>query len=168
MDFWRGPRRQQSLRILLDREAEYSAHIQALGACRGNPADQFRRYSAAATLGPAIEDGLHFRRVPCHDDVGEQAQGVGDGLHLILALGLIVGDAAGVDQALQRIGGFAAIEHAQQLAPEGRIDEIVGEEYRAQQSTDHDADFVQRIAACGGAKARQHIDGAGVTACGCY
>jgi hypothetical protein len=28
---------------------------------------------------------------------------------------LIVGDAAGVDQALQGIGGFAAIEHAQQL-----------------------------------------------------
>jgi hypothetical protein len=33
-----------------------------------------------------------------------------------------------------------------------------------QQAADHDTDFVQRIVARGGAKARQHIDGTGVTA----
>ena len=91
LDSSRGPRRQQYLSVLLDRKAEYAAHVEALGACRGDPADQFGRYRAAATLGPAIEDRLHFRRVPCHDDVGEQAQRVGDGLLFILALSLVVG-----------------------------------------------------------------------------
>ena len=44
--------------------------------------------------------------------IGEQAQRIGNGLHFILALGLMAGDAAGVDQALQGVGRFAAIEDA--------------------------------------------------------
>src|ERR1019366_7968192 len=73
VDFCGDPGRQQCLSVLLDRKAEYAPHIEALGAGRGDPADQFRRYGAAATHGPGIEDRLHFRRVPGHDDVGEQA-----------------------------------------------------------------------------------------------
>src|ERR1019366_1971203 len=76
-------------------------------------ASAHRRYGAVPASRPAVEDRLHFRRVPRHDYVGEQVQRVGDGLHFVLALGLIIGDAAGVDQALQGVGGFAAIEHAQ-------------------------------------------------------
>ena len=58
------------------------------------------------------------------------------------------------------------IEHAQKLTPEGRFDEVIGQKYRPQQASDPDTDLIQRIAARGGAKARQHIDGAGVTAVG--
>ena len=101
------------LEVEFDRKAENAAHVQALGARRGASRDQFRWYRPVSALRPAIEDRLHFRRVPGHDDVGEQAQGIRDGLHFILALGLIAGDAAGVDQALQGVGRFAAIEHAQ-------------------------------------------------------
>ena len=96
--------------MLLDEKLKYPAHIQALGTRRGAPCDQFRRDGTAATLGPAIKDRLHFHRVPRHHDIGEQAQGIGDGLHFILTLGLMAGDAAGVDQALQGVGRFAAIE----------------------------------------------------------
>ena len=86
--------------VLLDREAEYAPHVEALGAPRGDSRDQFRRDGTAAALRPAIEDGLHF----------------------ILALGLIVGDPTGVNQALQRIGRLAPVEHTQQLPAEDRID----------------------------------------------
>jgi len=38
--------------------------------------------------------------IPGHDDVGEQAQRIGDSLHVIVALRLIASDATGVDGAL--------------------------------------------------------------------
>jgi len=100
------------LEIQLDWKAEDSSHIQTLGARRRASRDQFWGYGAVSAPRAAIEDHLHFRRVPRHDDIGEQAQRVGDGLHFILALGLIIGDAADIDQALQGVGCFAAIEHA--------------------------------------------------------
>ena len=66
---------------------------------------------------------------------------------------------AGVDQALQGIGRLAPVKHAQQLAPEYGIDEVIGQEHGPQQASDDGTDLVQRIAARGGAKARQCIDG---------
>ena len=47
-----------------------------------------------------IEDLLHLGGVPGHDDVGEEAQGIGNRLHLLGLLGLMAGDAAGIDRAL--------------------------------------------------------------------
>ena len=52
---------------------------------------------------PFLEDELRPGRPPSH--------GYTRAID-ILALGLIVGDATGVDQALQYVGRFAAIEHA--------------------------------------------------------
>ena len=78
-------------------------------------------YGAVSAPRPAIEDRLHFCRIPRHDDIGEQAQRIGDRLHFVLALGLIVGDATGINEPLQRIGRLAPIEHAQQLTPECRF-----------------------------------------------
>jgi hypothetical protein len=72
MNLWRDPGRQQLVGVLLDGEAEYAPHIDTLGARRGDSRDQFRRDGTATALRLAIEDGLHFRRVPGHDDVGEQ------------------------------------------------------------------------------------------------
>ena len=48
-----------------------------------------------------------------HNQVRQQAQRVGDGLHLLVLFGLVAGDAADVDSALQGIDGLAAVEHAQ-------------------------------------------------------
>jgi hypothetical protein len=45
-----------------------------------------------------------------YDDIRERTRGVGNGLHFILALDLITGEATSVDQALQGVGRFAAIE----------------------------------------------------------
>jgi hypothetical protein len=53
-------------------------------------------------------DRLHLRAVPGHDDAGEQAQGVGKGLHLLGTLGVVARDSAGVDGSLQSVDGFAA------------------------------------------------------------
>jgi hypothetical protein len=57
-----------------------------LGARRGDSRDQLRRDGTATALRPAIEDRLHFRGVPGHDDVGEQAQGIGDRRRLKLGI----------------------------------------------------------------------------------
>jgi len=132
LKFCRCPGWQQDRCVALDGKAENATHIEALGTRRGDPADQFRRYRSAATLGPAIEDRLLLCGVPGHHDIGEQAQRVGDDLHFILALGLIAGNAAGVDQTLQRIGRFAAIEHAQQFTSECWVHEITCQEHRPQ------------------------------------
>jgi hypothetical protein len=61
-------------------------------------------------LGPAIEDRLHFRRVPGHHDIAQQAQCIRNRLHFILTLGLMASGTAGVNQALQGVGCLAAIE----------------------------------------------------------
>jgi hypothetical protein len=47
-----------------------------------------------------IEDLLHLGGVPGHDDIGEETQGIGNRLHLLGLLGLMTGDATGVDRAL--------------------------------------------------------------------
>jgi hypothetical protein len=53
LDSWGDPGRQQYVGILLDEKLEYTAHVEALGARRGAPRDQFRRYRTTATLRPA-------------------------------------------------------------------------------------------------------------------
>jgi hypothetical protein len=72
--------------------------------------------------------------------------------------------ATDIDRALQGIDGLAAIEHAQQLTSKCLVDEIVGQEHRAQQPTQLRQSLVQRIAASGSAKARQHLNCTGVPA----
>ncbi len=52
---------------------------------------------------------LHLHGIPGHHEVGQQTQGVCHGLHLIGLLGLVAGHAAGVDRALQRIGGLVTV-----------------------------------------------------------
>ena len=131
-----SPGRHQGVSISLDEKLEYPAHIQSLGTRRGAPRDQFRRDGTAATLSPAIEDRLHFHDVLGHHHIGEQAQRIGNGLHFILALGLMAGDSGRVPQALQGVVRFAAIEDAEDLAPEYRIDEVIGQEHGAQQASD--------------------------------
>ena len=71
-----------------------------------------------APVGPPIQHRLHLRRVPGHHDVGQQAQRIGDGLHLVGTPGLRRRDAAGVDRALERVDRLAAVEDPSQLAPE--------------------------------------------------
>jgi hypothetical protein len=79
-------------------------------------------------------------------DVGETTQGIGDRLHLVVALGLIIADASGVDGALQGVHGLPTVEHAQQLAAEGRVDEVVGEEDGPQELAELRHGIVERIA----------------------
>ncbi len=65
--------------VLLNRDAEHAAQIDAFCAGRRDAADQLLRYRRGGACVPAIQYQLHFHRVPGHDDVGEQAQRVGDG-----------------------------------------------------------------------------------------
>jgi hypothetical protein len=51
---------------------------------------------------------------------------------------LVVGDAAGVNEPLQRIGRFAPVEHTKQLSAEDRINEVISPEHGAQQASDSD------------------------------
>lgn len=39
-----------------------------------------------AALGPVVERLLHLNGIPSHDDVGEEAHGIGDRLHLLIQL----------------------------------------------------------------------------------
>jgi hypothetical protein len=103
---------------LLDREAEHASQVDALGTGRRDASDEFRRHGARAPRIPAIKDRLHLRGVPSHDDIGEQAQGIGDGLHFLVALGLIAGNATRVDRALQGIDRLTSVQHPQQLTGE--------------------------------------------------
>jgi hypothetical protein len=149
---------------LLDREAEHASHVDALGTGRRDASDEFRRHGARAPRIPTIKDRLHLRGVPSHDDIGEQAQGIGDGLHFLVALGLIAGNATRVDRALQGIDRLASVQHPQQFPSENGVHKVVGEEHSAQQLTEMDERFIERIAACGRAEPRERIDGAGVPA----
>jgi hypothetical protein len=65
-------------------------------------------------VAPKIEDLLDPGGVPGHDDVGEQAQGIGNRLHLVEVFGLMTSDATRVDRALEGVDRFAPVEHAQQ------------------------------------------------------
>ena len=120
------------LGIAFEGKAEVAAQIDALGAGRSHAPDEFRRDGAAAALRPMVESFLHPSGVPRHEDVRKQAERVGDGLHLLMMLGLIARDPTTVDRTLQGIDGLAAIEYPEQLPTEGLIDEVVGEEHRAQ------------------------------------
>ena len=79
-----------------------------------------------------IEDLLHLGSVPGHDDVGEEAQGIRNRLHLLGLLGLTAGDAAGIDRALQRVDGLAPVEHAQQFATKDIVEKVIAQEHGAQ------------------------------------
>src|ERR1700693_1472060 len=81
-----------------------------------------------------------------------------------LLLGLVAGHATDVDRALQGIDRLCAIEHAQQFTSKCLVDEIIGQEHSAQQSSQLRQGFVQRISPSGSAKARQHLNRTGVPA----
>jgi hypothetical protein len=70
-----------------------------------------------------------------------------DGDSAISLRALDAGHASYVDRALQGIDGFTAIEPAQQLATKGLIDEVIGQEHRAQQATEMPQGFIQWIPA---------------------
>ena len=76
-----------------------------------------------------IENLLHLGGVPGHDDVDEQAQGIGNRLHLFGLLGLTAGDAAVIEGALQCVDSLAPVEHAQQFATKGLVEEIIAQEH---------------------------------------
>ncbi len=48
-----------------------------------------------------VEGFLHAGRVPRHDDVRKQTERVGDGLHLLVVLGLMGRDPTAVDRTLR-------------------------------------------------------------------
>jgi len=84
-------------------------------------------------------------------------------LHLVGVLGLMACDSAGVDRSLQSIDGLAAIEHAQQFAAEHVVEEVVAQEYGAQQSAEMHDRFIEWIAPRRRSVARRDVDGAGVS-----
>lgn len=96
---------------------------------------------------PAVENPLPLHRIAGHHEVGQQAQGVRDGLHLLVLHGWIAGHATGVDRTLQGADGLAAFEHTQQFPAKGFIDEVVGQKDGALQSPKLHERLVQRIAA---------------------
>ena len=149
---------------MLDGEAEEPSQVDSLGARGRDAPDQHRWHGGRSPHVPAIEDRLHVHRIPGHHEVGQQAQGVCHGLHLIGLLGWVASHPAGVDRALQGVGGLAAIEHAQQFPPKGFVDEVIGQEHSPQQLAELHECLVQRISARSGAKARERIDRAGVAA----
>ncbi len=63
---------------------------------------------------------------------GEQAQGIGNRLHLVEVFGLMTNDATRVDCALEGVDRFAPVEHAQQLAAKDVVEEIIAQEHGAQ------------------------------------
>jgi len=86
------------------------------------------------------------------------------GLHLLVLFGLVAGDTADVDSALQGIDGLAAVEHAQQLAAKGFVDEVVAQEHSAQQFAHLHHGLIERVAASGGPVPGQDGDRAAVAA----
>jgi hypothetical protein len=118
--------------VALDGEAEDPSQVDALQPCRCDAPDQLGRHDLAP-MSPAVEHGPHLRGVPGHHDVGQQAERIGHGLHLIGTPRLSCRDTAGVDRALERVHGLAAVEHPAKLAPEGGVDKVVGQERRPEQ-----------------------------------
>jgi hypothetical protein len=70
--FSRSDRRQDFVRIALDRKAEYAAQVDALGPSRCYVANELGRNRTTTMLCPMIEDSRHLSRVPGHDDIGAQ------------------------------------------------------------------------------------------------
>ena len=136
----------------LDGEVEYAAEVNALNTSGRDAADQFRGYDLA-TVRPTIQYRLHLRGIPGHQDIGEQPQGIGNRLHLIVPFGLVAGNPTDIDGALQCIDGLPTVEHPQQFPPKRVIDPIVGQEDRTQQPTQLNACCIDWIAQGGRSKA---------------
>ena len=61
------PRRQNLIGIPVNWEAKHPSQVDVLQPGRGNLPHQFR-WNDLSPVGPAIQDCLHLRRVPCHHD----------------------------------------------------------------------------------------------------
>ena len=92
-----------------------------------------------------VQYGLHLRRVPRHDDIGQQAQGVGHGLHLVNTSSLRRPDSTGVDGAFERIRRLAPVEYPPHLPAEAGIHEVVSQERRGQQFAQLEPCVVDRV-----------------------
>lgn len=87
-------------------------------------------------LGSAVAAGLHFRRVPGHDNIGQERQARRDRRHLFERSAAARADWSVVNGTLQRVDGLTLIEQRVDVRSEILVAQVADEVAGAQQFTE--------------------------------